>query len=141
MTTDNLYSRFTYDDALELKAAALVGATAVGSVLDLGPGLADGFVVIDVTAIEIATGDEIYTISLEGSTVLAMSSESVCLAKKVFGNLVVPMDNALSIIGRYVIPFRNEDGGEIQRYVRIHTLVAGTIDSGGINYSAFIAKR
>jgi len=67
-----------------------------------------------------------------------MSSGSVCLAKKVFGNLVVPMDAALSAAGRYVIPFRNEEGGTLYRYVRLSTLIAGNIATG-INFSAFIA--
>ncbi len=136
----NLHSQFTYDDALELKAAGLVAASADGSIVDLGAGMVDGFLVIDVTAVEIASGNEIYTISLEGSNVAAMSSGSVCLAKKVFGNLVVPMDAALSASGRYVIPFRNEEGGTTFRYVRLSTLVAGTIATG-INFSAFLAKR
>ena len=136
----NLYSQFTYDDDLALKAAGLVAASADGTIVDLGEGLVDGFLVIDVTAVEIASGNEIYTISLEGSNVSAMSSGSVCLAKKVFGNLVVPMDAALSASGRYVIPFRNEEGGNTFRYVRLSTLVAGTIATG-INFSAFLAKR
>jgi len=136
----NLYSQFTYDDALELKAAGLVAASVDGSIVDIGEGLVDGFIVIDVTAVEIASGNEIYTISLEGSNVAAMSSGSVCLAKKVFGNLVVPMDAALSAPGRYVIPFRNEEGGSTFRYVRLSTLVAGTIATG-ISFAAFMAKR
>lgn len=136
----NLYSQYTYDDALELKAAGLVAASVDGSIVDLGSGLVDGFIVIDMTACEIASGNEIYTISLEGSNVAAMDSGSVCLAKKVFGNLVVPMDAALSASGRYVIPFRNEEGGTTFRYVRLSTLVAGTIATG-INFSAFMAKR
>ena len=131
---------FLYDANLSLKAAGLVATTASGStILDLGDGLADGYVVVDLTACEVATGDEIYTISLEGSNVAAMDSGSVCLARKTFGNLVVPMDAALSAPGRYVIPFRNEEAGTIYRYVRIHTTVAGTIATG-INYSAFIGK-
>lgn len=136
----NLYSQYTYDDALELKAAGLVAASADGSIVDLGEGLVDGFLVIDVTAIEVASGDERYTVSLEGSNVAAMTSGSVCLAKKVFGNLVVPMDAALSESGRYVIPFRNEEGGSTFRYVRLSTLVAGAIATG-INFAAFMAKR
>jgi hypothetical protein len=135
----NLYSQFTYDNALLLKAAGLVAASADGSILDLGDGLVCGYLVVDLSACEIATGDERYTISLEGSNVAAMDSGSVCLAKKVFGNLVVPMDAALSAAGRYVIPFRNEEGGTIYRYVRLSTLVAGTIATG-INFMAFIAK-
>lgn len=135
----NLYSQHTYDNALLLKAAGLVAASADGSILDLGVGLVEGYIVVDMTACEVASGNEIYTVSLEGSNVAAMDSGSVCLAKKVFGNLVVPMDAALSASGRYIIPFRNEEGGTTYRYVRLSTLVAGTVATG-INFSAFIAK-
>ena len=135
----NLYSQFTYDAATSLKAAGLLATSTDGTILDLGDGMVDGYLVVDLAACEIATGDEIYTVSLEGSNVAAMTSGSVCLAKKVFGNLVVPMDAALSAAGRYVIPFRNEEGGTIYRYVRLSTLIAGTIATG-INFAAFIAK-
>ncbi len=136
----NLYGQFTYDDALNLRDAAGLTSSADGDIVDLGLGLVDGYVVVDMSACEIASGNEIYTISLEGSTVAAMSSTSVCLAKKVFGNLVVPMDGALSAAGRYVIPFRNEEGGTLYRYVRLSNVVAGSIGSGGIVFGAFIAK-
>lgn len=134
----NQYSRFIFDSALELKAAGALTTSTDGTILDIGAGLVDGYIVVDLSACEIATGDEIYTISLEGSNVDAMTSGSVCLAKKVFGNLVVPMDAALSTAGRYVIPFRNEEAGTAYRYVRLSTLIAGTIATG-INFSAFIA--
>ena len=136
----NAYANFTYDDALEMRAAGLIAASADGSILDIGAGLFDGYLVIDLSACEIATGDELYTVSVDGSNVAVMTSGSVCLAKKVFGNLVVPMDAALSTAGRYVLPFRNEEGGTIYRYVRLSVLVAGTIATG-INFSAFLAKR
>lgn len=135
-----LYSQFTYDNALKAKAAGLLAESTDSTILDLGPGYVCGCLVIDLTACEIATGDEIYTVSLEGSNVAAMDSGSVCLAKKVFGNLVVPMDAALSAAGRYVIPFHNEENGTIYRYVRVSTLIAGTVATG-INFSAFISKH
>lgn len=134
------HSNYTHDTDLVLKAAGLVASSADGSILDIGAGLVDGDIVIDVSACEIATGDEIYTISLEMSNVAAMTSGSSCAAKKVFGNLVVPMDAALSASGRYVLPFRNEEAGTVFRYVRLSTLVAGTIATG-INFAAFIAKK
>jgi hypothetical protein len=85
------YSMKTYDHATLLKAAGLVAASAAGSViLDLGDGLMEADMVIDVTALEVATGDEIYTISLEGSSVAAMSSGSVELAKITLGNNPAP---------------------------------------------------
>lgn len=135
----NQYSQFMFDAATELKAAGGLTTSTDSAILDLGAGMVDGYIVVDLVSAEIATGNEIYTLSLEGSNVAAMSSGSVCLAKKVFGNLVVPMDGALSAAGRYVIPFRNEEAGTILRYVRLSTLIAGTIDTTGIVFSAFIA--
>lgn len=134
----NIYSQFQFDGDLELKSAGALTTSTDGDILDLGAGLIDGYVVLDISAVEIGSGNEIFTISLEGSNTESMASGSVCLAKKVFGNLVVPMDAALSAAGRYVIPFRNEEGGTLYRYVRLSTLIAGTI-STGISFSAFIA--
>jgi hypothetical protein len=134
------YSRKTYDAATLLKAAGLVAVSAAGSViLDLGDGFMDRDLVIDVTALEVATGDEIYTVSLEGSAVAAMTSGSVTLAEKQFGNVPAPAD-ADTAVGRHVVPFRNELNGTLYRYVRVHTVVAGDVATG-INYSAFLAKK
>lgn len=136
----NLHSQFTYDDSLNLKDAGLVASSAAEStIVDLGAGFVDGFLVVDVSALEVASTDEIYTICLEGSNVAAMTSGSVCLAMFEMGNAAAPAD-ADTTTGRYIIPFTNEQVGTCYRYVRIYTRVAGTIATG-INYTAFIAKR
>ena len=136
----NQYGMYTFDADLELTDSDTLAASTDYDIIDLGAGLVDGLIVFDVDSVEVASGNEIYTLSLEGSNVAAMSSGSVCLAKKVFGNLVVPMDDALSAAGRYVLPFRNEEGGTIFRYVRLSALVAGTIATGMV-FSAFLTKR
>lgn len=134
------YSQKTYDHATLLKAAGLVAASAAGSViLDLGDGFMEADLVIDVTALEVADGNEIYTISLEGSSVAAMTSGSVELAKITLGNNPAPADADTSV-GRHVLPVRNELNGTLYRYVRVYTTVAGTVATG-INYSAFLAKK
>lgn len=134
----NLYSQFTYDDALELKASAAVTSSAAGSIIvDLGDGLTDAYMVIDVSAVVVNDNDEIYDIVLEGSNVAAMDSGSVSLARIQMGNATAPAD-ADTGTGRFVVPFRNEQNGTLYRYVRIYTAVAGTTPS--ITYSAFIGK-
>ena len=136
----SLYSNKTYDHATLLKAAGAVAASAAGSViLDLGDGFMEADLVIDVTALEVADGNEIYTVSLEGSSVAAMTSGSVELAKLTFGNNPAPAD-ADTAVGRHVLPVRNELNGTLYRYVRVYTTVAGTVATG-INYSAFLAKK
>lgn len=136
----NQYSMFQYDDALSLKDAGAVATTTTETtILDLGAGIVDGFLVLDVSAVEVADGNEIYLICLEGSNVAAMTSGSVCLAQIEMGNATAPAD-ADTTTGRYVVPFRNEQNGTVYRYVRLYTEVAGTVATG-INYLAFIAKR
>lgn len=136
----NQYSMFQYDDALVLKDAGLVASTTTETtILDLGSGIVDGFLVLDVSAVEVADTNEIYLICLEGSNVAAMTSGSVTLAQIEMGNATAPAD-ADTGTGRFAIPFRNEQNGTVYRYVRIYTEIAGTIASG-INFSAFVAKR
>lgn len=134
------YSRKTYDAATLLKTAGLVAATTTHPlVLDLGDGFIAADLVIDITALEIASNDEIYTVSFEGSNVAALASASVTLAEKQFGNVPAPAD-ADTATGRHLIPVTNELNGVTYRYVRLVTTVVGTIATG-INYSAFLAKR
>lgn len=130
---------FTYDDSLNLKDAGLVATSAAEStIVDLGAGFVEGAVVVDVTALEVASTDEVYTICLEGSNVAAMSSGSVTLMMFEMGNAAAPAD-ADTATGRFYLPFTNEQNGTVYRYVRIYTRVAGSVATG-INYSAFIVK-
>lgn len=145
----NLYSQYTYDADLLLKAAAAVGATADGTlVLDVGSGLLDADLVIDVTALEVDSNDESYEIIVEGSTVAAFATAaaicplaSITLGDKASTRLAagVLAKGTDDVVGRYVLPFRNEQNGTIYRYLRIKTIVVGTIATG-INYSAWVAK-
>jgi len=133
-------SHHTFAASRVMKSAGLVAASAaVAAVVDLGSGFVDADLVIDVTALEVASGDEKYEICIEASNTADMSAGSVMLASIEMGNLTAPMD-AATATGRFVLPFRNEQAGTVYRYVRLYTRVAGTIATG-INYSAFIAKK
>ncbi len=143
----NLYSQYTYDAALLLKAAALVASSANGSlILDVGNGLVDADLVVDVTAMEIDSNDESYTIVLEGSPDAAFGTAAniMPLAMMVLGDHAstagaLAAMGADDAIGRFVVPCRNERNGTTYRYLRVRTVVAGTIATG-INYSAWLAK-
>ena len=64
----NLYSQRTYDAATLLRAQSLIAATATeATVVTLGAGLIDADLVLDVTAIEVASTDESYRVMLQGS--------------------------------------------------------------------------
>lgn len=143
----NLYSQFTYDAALLLKAAGLVAASADGTlILDVGNGLLDCCLVLDVTALEVDSNDEGYTVILEGSNsaTFAVAADIFPLATITIGDhLSTPQallqQGADDTVGRYVVCVRNERNGNTYRYLRTRTQVVGTIATG-INYMAWLAK-
>lgn len=143
--------RYTFDYSLLLKDAGLLAATANAQVsgsdkiLDLGAGRVDAVVVIDITAIEVDTGNEDYAIAIQGSSSATFGSNVVTLARLRVGDSSVTGDTVDTVIGRYEVPFCNERPGatastpELFRYVRVRTVIAGTIVTG-INFTAFVAK-
>lgn len=137
----------TYDTLLELKDAGVIAADAaaqvggVDKILDLGAGEVRGDLIIDISAIEIASNDELYKICLQGSTKADFADTKVNLAVLLVGALEVLIGTDVdSVVGRYIVPFCNTLVGTAYRYVRIYTDVAGTIATG-INYTAHLAKH
>ena len=128
-----------------LKDAGLVAADAawtvdsVAKVVDLGAGLVEAHLIIDVTAIEIADNDEFYKISLQGSSKDDFSDTFEDLAILELGANEVLGGDQDSTTGRYIVPFRTERNGTIYQYVRGYTDVNGTIATG-INFSAYLGK-
>jgi hypothetical protein len=137
---------FIFDAELELKDAGLVAADAAGTVdsvaqiVEAGTGRFEGVCVIDVTAIEIASNDEIYKVSVQGSNSSSFASGIVDLAELSLGALEVIGGDTDSATGRYELPFSNYQNGTYYRYLRLYTDVGGTIATG-INFSAFVTKR
>lgn len=134
-----------HDTATILKAAGLIAASAaVATILDLGLANVEGDIVVDVTALEIASNDEIYDIVVQfsdsatfGVAADIQDAGSITLSAKEVKRTDSDKDD---IIGQYVMPFTNEITGTIYRYMRLFTVVAGTIATG-INYSAFATKK
>lgn len=144
-----------FDADLEFKDAGAVAASAaatvdsVAKVVDVGTGFFEGEMVIDVTAIEVDTANELYVIAIEGSNDSGFSSgtevELCCLR---LGDSSVTGSDTDNVVGRYTLPFNNQQGistslpaGTQWRYLRIYTTVSGTIASNGINFSAFAQKH
>ena len=133
------------DSTHELKDAGLVAADAAGTVsavaviVDLGAGEVNGHLVIDVSAIEIADNDEVYKITLQGSSSATFASTIVDLAEVTLGANEVIGGDVDSTVGRYMVPFTTEKNGTVYRYVRVYCDVSGTIATG-INSTAHLAK-
>lgn len=153
----------TLDTLTILKDAGLVASSAAAQVggaakvVDLGgssantaatPGMDQarmyGEVEIDMSAVEVGTGDELFTLILEGCNTADFSTGSPQiepLAMMAVGaGAVIPGAGATSTpTGRIIMPFTNWKNGLTFRYVRMYTLVVGTIATG-INYTAALTK-
>jgi hypothetical protein len=127
----NQYSNKTYDNSSLIRAsAANITSTETGSViLDIGTGLTEGYLVLDVTTMDVTTGDEAYTFILEGSPDAAFGTAAniTVLAMQKLGGATgaAPLGTA-DAVGRFLVPFRNERNGTTFRYVRLYTVLAGT---------------
>jgi hypothetical protein len=135
---------FTYDHDTLLKDAGLVAASAaatvssVAKILDLGTARMDKRTIIDVSAIEVATGDEKYELEMQFSTSPTFASGNIVGSVLKLGDSTVNGGSADSVVGRYELPWTNEFNGTVYRYARLYTRVAGTIATG-INFTAFVA--
>lgn len=135
---------YPFDANLQFKDAGLVAASAAATVasaaapVNVGTGFFSGDMVIDVTAIEVATGDEVYTITVQGGTESGFSSGTeVELQSIKLGDSSVQLGDTDDVVGRYVLPFTNRAvDGTCYQYLRVYTTVAGTVATG-INYTAY----
>lgn len=135
----------TFDSELEFKDAGLVAASAAATVdsaaqiIDLGTGLFRAMMIIDVSAIEIASNDELYRIEVQLSNSATFASGYDTAAEIQLGALEVTSGDVDSTTGRYKIYWDNERNGTYYRYARVYTTISGTI-STGINYTAWSTK-
>lgn len=145
MRKDNEMIDSEYVGSPYLKDAGLVDADAAGTVggvaaiADVGAGLIEANLVVDVTAIEIASNDEKYAIRLQGSTKSNFADTIEDLAILELGAHEVLGGDQDSATGRYIVPFRTERNGVIYPYLRVYTDVSGDIATG-INFKAYISK-
>lgn len=136
---------YTFDVATLLKdagvlkadAAATVGGSA--AVVNVGPAFVEGVVNVDVSAIEVDSADDMYTIQIQGSADSAFTAP-VNLATLQLGHTTALGGPATSTVGRYAVRFQNEKNGVIYPYLRAYTDVSGAAVATGINYTAWIGK-
>lgn len=141
---------FTFDYAMRLKDAGVVGASAAAQVsgadkiIDTGSTTSrlDARVILDFSAIEAASNDEFYLISIQGSDSSTFASTThVNLASCVVGDPTKTGEGLDSTAAsRREMPFCNEINGHIYRYLRIYTFVGGTIATG-VNFTANMVQK
>ena len=136
---------YTLDIDHLLKDDGVIGASAVvATTVDLGSAYYSGSVVIDVTALEVATGNEMYDIVLQGTNVAAFGTDTDIwdVAQIAIGAATPKRTDANSVdtVGRYIMGFTNRLVDTYLQYFRLYTIVEGTVATG-IDYSAYIARN
>jgi len=124
-----------------MKAAGLVATSARAEILDMGAARFDGRAVIDITACEVASGDEKYVIIAQGSNSSTFANTVVNLGALPLGDSTTSLETAdTAATSRREIMFSNQVDGTIYRYVSLYTQVVGTIATG-INFSAVLTTK
>lgn len=136
----NVDRNLMFAEDLTLTATANIQFAAADVIYQLGPGRMDTVLVINITAIDISSGDENYNLYLQGSDSATLASNVHVLAHLQVGHSSILLGGATvsSVIGRYELPFQNVVAGSILLdYARMRLTAAGTTPS--ITFDAWIA--
>lgn len=99
----------------------------------------DAMCVIDVTAIDIASGDERYRLKILGCNTAGFASSVVELASIGLGkgSSGTPATQGDSVIGRYELPFCTEQANVKYEFIKMYMEFTGTTPS--LSVQAFVA--
>ena len=143
--TTYLKDDFLYDVDLALEdsldsagdTSAIVASQAgkildVAKVIDLGDGVVEGYMIVDVDEILCSAADVLYEIFLQGSNVAAFATAGLVRnlaalelgAGELLTNATAASGDQGAAGDRYVVPFRNVINGTVYRYVRAYQELA-----------------
>lgn len=131
-------------DAHDVTADDPAQVASADKIIDLGPGRVDARVMVNITAIEVASNNERYFIQTQFSDTSDFDTGSQVIVNGPclqVGALEITDETADTPVGEYELPFCNQYNGTLYRYMRIRTQVEGTIDTTGINYTAHLVKK
>lgn len=138
----------TRDYSGRLKDAGLVAASAAAQVAganliyDAGAQRLDARVILVFSAIEAATNDELYIIAIQGSDSATFGGTThVNLGACVVGDATKTGEGVDSTAASLrELAFTNDLNGHLYRYLRIYTVVTGTIATG-VNFTADLVQK
>lgn len=136
--------QLTPDITAQLKDDGLIGASAawqtggVNLIHDLGSDTYTEMTVhLKLTAIEIASNDELYRLVIQGSSSATFADTFASLGELTFGANEVLLGDVDSVIGSYVLICHNDVGGTVYRYIRGFASVTGAVATG-IDFQAWM---
>lgn len=127
------------DGAAAITADGVTQVAAVNVSKKLGAGRFEGVLIIDVSAIDISSADEVYHLLLQGSADSTFTTKETVAQISLGATAARPGGAANSVIGRYEIPFVTEQHDTVYDWVRLYVDVGGTTPS--ITLKAWIAER
>ena len=114
-------------------------------VIRLGAGRNDVSLVIDITAMDVLTNDELYTFRIIGANAEAFTGNVAVLATLQVGAEAALWPEASGSLaaaddatGRWVVGFSNSRGSVEYQYVKLHVTV--TAAGSAITFTAFITR-
>jgi len=138
---------FTFDIATQLKDAGAVTASSaatvggVAKILNLGASRFDGRAIVDISALTTnGAAGENYYLALQFSSSATFASDVIggpMLHVGAAATLVA--ESAVSVPGRYEMPFTSEISGTTRQYARLYIVAAGTAPS--INFTAIVVQE
>ncbi len=146
MTTPAFSRTFAFDASTgyEKRAPAQAALTSdgyVGTQLDQGAAAAtDMVLVVNVEAIDVAGGDEIYRLRIIGSNVANRSDGTILGTLEIGdGSTIGAFETVDTAVGsQYHLYFRTEKIRTMYRYIDLHLDVTGATAS--LTFSAYISK-
>lgn len=126
------------DGAAAMTADGITQVASANVSKKLGPGRFEGVLIVDVSAIDVASADEVYHLLLQGSNDSFSTKETVA-QYSLGASAARPGAPVASVIGRYEIPFTTEQHDTVYSDVRLYVDLAGT--SPSITFKAWIAER
>ena len=143
------------EDSLDADGApaAIAGADsyagsvlAVDTVIDVGDGLVEGYMIVDVDAIVVEV-DALYIIKLQGNndgdfadaTAYDLAQVNIGAGESLFNATEATDVGAAG--SRFVVPFRNEQDGTVYRYVRVYQTLSGSSDTESITDTIWLSIK
>lgn len=140
----------TFADAQTLSSTGYINNA--NAVIDLGNGYIEGTLVLDLSALDMTTGDETYQLALIGSNdasfgngncdLLAFQDFSGAATSRVLATILAATP-AVPLTGqgatRYMVKFCNQKGGFLFRYAKLYATLSGTTPS--ITLNAWLVNR
>lgn len=144
----NAKPRYAFDAELYLhdgglKTASFAGlVSAAAKILDVGDARFEGYWVVNVTALEHDTDDEVCQVFLQGSLQSDFSADVVNLALcelSAPGALLAGADTERDV-GGVNLPCSNVLEGVAYPYLRIYCVIGGTVATG-FNFTSWLSRR